>query len=243
MKKIIFQKAFNYVDGLLKMPNPSIFYTPNWYKTQKLFSNGENNIIKAEKKVEETGNWYATYKLCVPIVDSLTAGYTIELPADVLVMNTDKNGGYNPFLSWKVNFDVLDGQPGEGLGNYPIPTGYNGSFFRWKVNWQIITPPGYSLWITHPSHRHELPFFTLNGFVDTDKHPNPLFLPFFIKNGFEGIIEEGTPIAQIIPIKRETWKSFDEKYSEQKSINFPNNVKLNFLRTYKNKYWTKKRYE
>ena len=239
MKKIIFKQAYKYVDGLLKIPNPSTFYPPKWYKIQKLYSNGANNLFEAEKK----GNWQGTYKMCVPIVDSLTAGYIIELPADVLVINTNKDGGYTPLLKWKVEFNVLDSQTPESLGNYPVPIGYNHTFFRWVVSWQITTPPGYSLWITHPSHRHELPFFTLTGFVDTDRHPNPLVFPFFIKEGFEGIIQEGTPVAQIIPIKREKWKSFDEKYSEQKSINFLNNVRLNFVRTYKNKYWTKKRYE
>jgi hypothetical protein len=238
-KKIIFQQAYRYVDGFIKKPNSSTSYPPKWYKDQKLFSNKENDVLKAEKN----GSWQGTYKMCIPLVDSLTAGYMIELPADVLVVNKSNDGGYEPFLKWNVDFNVLDSQPIEGLGNYPIPQGYNDSFFRWAINWQIITPEGYSLWITHPSHRHELPFFTLTGFVDTDKHPSPLFLPFFIKDGFEGIIYEGTPIAQIIPIKRENWKSFDEKYSEQKSINFINSVKLNFIRTYKNKYWTKKRYE
>jgi hypothetical protein len=198
-----------------------------------------DDLIKAEKN----GAWQGTYKLCVPLVDSLTAGYMIELPADVLVVNTNKDGGYQPLFTWNVDFNVLDSQPIEALGNYPIPPGYSVSFFRWILNWQIIMPEGYSLLINHPSHRHDLPFFTLSGFVDADKHTSPLFLPFFIKYGFEGVIHEGTPIAQIIPIKRESWKSFEEKYDEQKSINFRNSVKLNFIRTYKNKYWTKKRYE
>ena len=30
-------------------------------------------------------------------------------------------------------------------------------------------------------------------------------VPFFIKSGFEGVIPAGTPIAQLIPIKREKW--------------------------------------
>jgi hypothetical protein len=238
-KKIIFKQAYKYVDGLLKKPNPSTSYSPKWYKDEKLFSNKQNELIKAEK----IGNYFLTYKLCVPLVDSLTAGYMIELPADVVVVNQGKDGEYIPFLRWNVNFDVLDIQSTDSLGNYPIPVGYNDLSFRWILNWQIKTPDGYSLWITHPSHRHDLPFFTLTGFVDTDQHPNSLRLPFFVKDGFEGIIKEGTPIAQIIPIKRESWKSFEDKYCEQKDINYLNFVKLNFIRTYKNKYWTKKKYE
>ena len=238
-KKIIFEQGHRYVEGLLKKPSSAIRYLPKWYKDQKTFSNEENNLLKAEKK----GPWDATYKACVPLIDSMSSGYMLELPADIVVINTSKDGGYIPFIRWNVDFGLLDELQTNPLGNYPIPTGFSNLAFRWIVHWQIKTPNDYSLWITHPSHRHDLPFFTLNGFVDTDKHPSPLFLPFFIKDGFEGIIEEGTPIAQIIPIKRENWKSFEKKYSEQRMINYSNYVKLNIIRTYKNKYWSRKKYE
>ena len=99
------------------------------------------------------------------------------------------------------------------------------------------------MWITHPSHRYDLPFTTINGFVDTDLYPNRLVLPFFIKDGFEGIIKEGTPIAQIIPIKRDNWKSIENNFSNQESLNMENYPKINLLRTYKNKYWSKKNYD
>ena len=238
-KKIFFQQWYKFVDGLLKKPNPAIFYLPKWYKDQKIFSNEQTELVKATK----AGEWHATYKLCVPLIDSLTAGYMIELPADIVVTNTNKDGFYTPFIQWAVDFEVLDSQSQETFGNYPVPIGYNNSLFRWYCNWQIITPKDYSLWITHPSHRHDLPFFTLSGFVDTDKHPNRLLFPFFIKEGFEGRIKEGTPIAQLIPIKREDWKSFEKKYSEQKYANAKNILKINFIRTYKNKYWSRKKYE
>jgi antitoxin (DNA-binding transcriptional repressor) of toxin-antitoxin stability system len=32
-------------------------------------------------------------------------------------------------------------------------------------------------------------------------------IPFYIKNGFEGVIKSGTPVAQIIPFKQENWKA------------------------------------
>lgn len=237
-KKIIFKQARRHVDKLIGKPKPAKNYPPQWYKDQKLFSNNENDLLKASKKSSP----YFTYKMCVPLVDSLTAGYMLSLPADLMVINSDENN-YSPSLKWNVDFSIIDSQPDEVLGNYPTPIGYNKVIFRWIADWKIITPPGYSLWITHPSHRHDLPFFTLTGFVDTDKHPNPLFLPFFIKDNFEGLIKEGTPIAQIIPIKRDNWKSIEDKFSEQEFLNIDNYVKLNIIRTYKNKYWSNKKYE
>jgi hypothetical protein len=237
-KKIIFKQARKHVSGLIQKPKSAISYPPKWYKDQKLFSNNENNYFKAFKKSTN----HNTYKMCIPLVDSLTAGYMLVSSADSMVVNTDEEN-YNPLIRWNVDFEIADSQADEVLGNYPVPVGYNKKVFRWYVDWKIITPPGYSLWITHPSHRYDLPFFTMTGFVDTDKHPNFLLLPFFIKENFEGIIEEGTPIAQIIPIKRDNWKSVEENFSEQDIFNYRNNVKINLIRTYKNKYWSKKKYE
>ena len=243
-KKIIFTQAKKHVEGLLKKPSPATLYPPKWFKDQKLFVNKTNNLFETMKNgILGTGNDKATYKLCVPVTDSITAGYMIQLPADILVINQGNEKNYSPFIKWNVEFPILDATSVDTLGDYPVPDGYCGSFYRWMVDWVIETPRGYSLWITHPSHRHDLPFFTLTGFVDSDKHPNSMLLPFFLKNNFEGIIKEGTPIAQLIPIKREKWKSVEKKYSEQRSLNFINNVKINYIRTYKNKYWTKKYYE
>ena len=237
-KKIIFKQARQHVDGLIAMPSSAKNYLPQWYKDQKLFSNGENDYLKASKK----SNFDFTYKLCVPLIDSLTAGYMLTSPADLMIINHNKDQ-YTPTMHWSVNFQLADSQSNEVLGNYPTPVGYNKNLFRWIIDWKIITPPGYSLWITHPSHRNDLPFFTLNGFIDTDSHTNSLVLPFFIKDGFEGIIKEGTPIAQIIPIKRDNWKSIENNFSNQESLNMENYPKINLLRTYKNKYWSKKNYD
>jgi len=163
-------------------------------------------------------------------------------PADLMVINHDKNQ-YTPTMQWNVHFELADSQPNDVLGNYPIPVGYNKNLFRWVIDWKITTSPGYSLWITHPSHRNDLPFFTLNAFIDADNYPSSLVLPFFIKDGFEGIIKEGTPVAQIIPIKRDNWKSIEDNFSSQELLNMENYSKINLLRTYKNKYWSKKNYD
>jgi len=183
MKKIIFEAAEPYVDILLEKPEPSTNKVPKWYRDQKLFSNKESDYFKAFKK---NNNVSLTYKLCVPIIDTLTMGYTLVNSADVLVKNV--------------------------------------------------------LLLMHPSQRHDLPFFTLTAIVDTDKFPNKLHLPFFIKEGFEGIIEAGTPIAQIIPIKRDVWKSEKKSFQEKTHILYNNAMQINFIRAYKNKIWSRKVY-
>ena len=71
----------------------------------------------------------------------------------------------------------------------------------------IKTPPGYSVLFTHPMNWHYLPFYSLSGVVDTDTYTMPVLFPFMMKNNFEGIIPKGTPVIQIIPFKRDDWKS------------------------------------
>ena len=73
--------------------------------------------------------------------------------------------------------------------------------------WAIETPPGYSLLVTHPVNRYDLPFTTLTGLVDTDLYKND-FINFPARwrdGGFNGVLPKGTPVAQCLPVKRELW--------------------------------------
>ena len=235
-KEIFFKETTLTAKHMLPIPKPAINHVPKWYKDGKLFTNGGNDFMQSLHDKAD-----GTYKLCVPLVDSLTAGYIFVTSCDMAVTNISKNG-YEPTLHWGVGWTPADMQPSEVLGNFPIPFGHNSTSFRWTTDWQVITPIGYSLWITHPSNRYDLPFTTINGFVDTDKHPNNLLFPFFIRDGFEGIIPEGTPIAQVIPVKRDIWKSEKIDYDPEKEFTDKNIMKINMVRAYKSKFWSKKEY-
>lgn len=238
-KKIVFKESSPAAKHLLETPKPASTYVPQWYKKDKLFGNGTNNVIDAVKLSKMAA---ASYKMCVPLIDSMVSGYILELPATVVVTNVGVNGLYEPRLNWQVTWNVCDIVNSDALQSYPVPYNHNRTCFRWSLDWTIETPQGYSLWVTHPSHRYDLPFTTINGFVDTDKLPNPLLLPFFLHEGFEGIIEQGTPIAQVLPVKRESWVSSREKTETDLEWKYNNIVKLDFVRAYKNRFWSKKEY-
>jgi hypothetical protein len=233
-RTMFFKEASLAAKHILEMPKPATNYVPQWYKDDKLFTNGSNDFIKSQKAD-------GTYKLCVPLVDSLTAGYTFVTTCDMVVSNISKDG-YKPTIQWKVDWTPIDMQESSVLGNFPTPFAHNPTSFRWYTDWQVITPKGYSLWIAHPSNRYDLPFTTITGFVDTDKHPSKLLFPFFIRDGFEGIIPEGTPIAQVIPVKRDIWKSEKIDYDPSTDFIDRNIMKTNMVRAYKNKIWSKKEY-
>ena len=224
---------------LIDPPKPGLDYLPEWYKKQKNYSNGLNIAIPANSDEEIV---HATYKVCVPLIDTLTSGYILSTPADIYVAKANDTTDI-PSLSWKVTWQLLDFQNSKILGNYPPPHAHNPNLFRWYVDWQIVTPNGYSLWVTHPSHRYDLPFTTINGFVDTDTHPNHLFLPFFIREGFEGIIPKGTPIAQLLPVKRENWELQKGVVKEGYDFVYNNVMKTHSLRAYKKLFWSKKSYK
>lgn len=237
-KKIIFKAQREHSQFLSPMPKPASNIIPEWYRKEKNYSNGNNSVLKSIKFPS-----VGTFKLCTPLVDTMTSGYMITLPASIYVTNVSKDDSYIPYISWNVEWPPLDSMEQETHANYPTPVGFSNDMFRWCFDFKIETPEGYSCWITHPSHRWDLPFLTINGFIDTDKHPNRLLLPFFVREGFEGLIKEGTPIAQIIPIKRDNWKSEKKDMTIDDSFMIHNATKINFVRTYKEKYWSRKKYE
>jgi hypothetical protein len=114
---------------------------------------------------------------------------------------------------------------------------------KWMNHYTTVLPKGYSLFFTHPSNRFDLPFITMSGFVDTDVHNIAVHLPFLIKKGWSGLIESGTPIAQIIPIKREYWKSDTTFVDEIEKIARyeKHNMKAHYA--YKKNIWSRKSYK
>jgi hypothetical protein len=97
---------------------------------------------------------------------------------------------------------------------------------------------------THPLNRHDLPFTTLSGIVDGGLVMNPRGqIPFFVKEGFEGIIPQGTPIIQLIPYRQENWIHRKTKGMLNKSNE--HNLKTSSLiyGWYKKTFWTRKKYD
>ena len=78
---------------------------------------------------------------------------------------------------------------------------------KFNCFWNIEAPPGYSLLFTHPVNRADLPFTTLTGLVDSDTfHHSPLSFPARWHDvQFNGVLPKGTPVAQCLPVKRESW--------------------------------------
>jgi hypothetical protein len=48
-----------------------------------------------------------------------------------------------------------------------VPTGFYPLEYTWDPNVSFSVPKGYSILITHPLNRNDLPFYTLSGIIDT----------------------------------------------------------------------------
>jgi hypothetical protein len=217
MKKIEFYPQDNKIEYL--PPHPAIKSLPDWYRN-----------------LEPIINYEMTAKKCIPILDVFSAGYIIPLSADMIWNETEKtfshNGAYQAYSN-----HTLDQVKGFDLGDnfYEQP-------YKFINPWFIKTPKGYSTLFIHPANRDDLPFRSFFAVVDTDKHPLTVNFPFFMKKGFSGIIESGTPMIQAIPFKRESWTSkIHEQFYDQSKIFF-DWVKPP-LSAYKRNYWSRKDYK
>ena len=236
-KNIKFYPIKEFSEDEIPFPSPASKFVPEWFrKTQPYINKDYGPIASCHYSNQVSTN--LTVKRCVPVFDSITSGYMITLPADIVF--SKKEPGTARAL-WSVSYDVIGSHSSDQIGNMSLPEGCS-ELFKWIFYFRIQTPPGYSCMFSHPNFSYDSPFITLPGVVDTDKHPLAINFPFFIKDDFEGIIKKGTPICQIIPFKRDSWKmkkeNFDKGYSSK-----INNFYSIIEKSYRNRFWSKKVYK
>jgi hypothetical protein len=184
------------LEGILPRPTPAVRGLPDWFKSlpQQAFS-------------KVMGGDVPTIKKCPPVIDAMTSGFLMPLAADLKVESGE--------FSWERDLPA-------GISNYsrsPIDFHdesqvagtpfFDEDRFVLKFNnfWTVELPAGYSLLITHPINRDDLPFTTLTGLVDADRY-HQAFVHFPARwrdLEFNGVLPKGTPVAQCLPVKRETW--------------------------------------
>lgn len=234
MKKIKFYADDDLYYEICQAPSPSIKNLPEWYK--KTSPRIDNDNIH---HILPNGSANMTIKACIPVFDSMTCGYMITLPCDVEFLDSEV---YDYRVKWSVEWQVINKHYEKQTDTLVLPKEYDPSAFKWEVPWVIETPPGYSLLYTHPFYRYDLPFISGTGIVDSDRYDVPVNIPFFIKKDFCGIVPMGTPIAQVIPIKRERWISEKSIHPKNSNVRYQN-LKLQLKKSYKKRWWQKKYYE
>jgi hypothetical protein len=239
--KVLFIPRDEEVSLSLSYPKPSKSYIPQWFKDMPIENSFMPGITRPKVHTKFTA------KKCMPFIDSLTSGYTQELICDIFINPVDSNKS-DTFIeyNWPSNlqFRPMSTRREESQVEDSMPKflGYYDAEFHWNTFWEPKTPPGYSTFYFHPANRFDLPFMTHNGIIDTDNWSTTGPLPFVIKKGFSGIIPAGTPIYQMLFIKRDVWDSeaskYDEKYNKQSLFS----IDKFFKDGYKKQFWSKKEY-
>lgn len=89
-------------------------------------------------------------------------------------------------------------------------------------------------------------FSIIPGIVDTDTFKQEINFP-IVFNGdkypvLDTIIKKGTPYVQIIPFKRESWSMKIKSVSTNVLKKYKMFYELNIIHKYKNKFWSKKKW-
>ena len=198
------------LQDILPPPLPATLGLPDWYKSMP--SQAYNAL---------TANTGETIKRCPPFVDAMTTGFLIPLICDVRVENGEFTwdhdlppGGEVNYVRSPIGFHDASQVAGTPLSE---PDRY---VIKFHNLWTIEAPEGYALLFTHPVNRFDLPFTTLTGLVDSDRyHDNWIHFPArWHDMSFSGVLPKGTPVAQCIPVKRETWAAHTLPLSKEEAM-------------------------
>jgi hypothetical protein len=240
-KQIIFESSYPWFEKVALKPTPAFQMIPEWFKNMSPYTpTPENPEAKHSSVFNGTANHSA--KKCTPMLDALTSGYIIPLWTDVYVDASDKYE--TPAISWKVSRDVFE-QHGTQAQEVGTPTGFHSQPYKYLNYWRVITPPGYSIMVTQPHGFKDTNLQAVSAVIDSDKSSLQILPPLWIKKGFVGVIEKGTPIIQITPFKRENWQASytclkdDEEYRNIEDANFQGTIINHYIK----KIWSRKSYK
>lgn len=245
MKKIKFLLRTDY-NLPIDPPIPASSIIPEWYRRGESFLGMDGLATTASNPDKSSG-----MKGCMPFLDALTSGYFVTTWADIeftknedgkvefRYVHKDILGGY---IQDHTNWDIVGERTGDLGSTIPRPAGHSNNHMIWSCKWGMRLPKGWSMLVTHPMNYFDLPFYTMSGIMESDRFTPNGNIPFFLKEGFTGIIKKGTPIAQLIPIKRSSWISTADRMKDMDKFiaNSARDVNYGF---YRSKIWVPKKYK
>ena len=212
-------------------PKPAVKEVPDWHKKTLEYVDDQG------KKVSLSGEPSSTIKKCIPVFDAMTAGYILYTQVDVQITEVENM----PYYTW-AGQDAISFHP---VAQAPLHPNVNEMPYpKWNNPYAIKTAPGYSTLFIPPMHNPNGMFTVLPGLVDTDTYKAPVNFPFTLNDvKWEGLIPAGTPMVQVIPIKRDVWEhkiGNDSDRREQSLVT--SKLKTLFFNSYKRQFWHRKEY-
>jgi Family of unknown function (DUF6065) len=180
--------------GVIAPPVRATEFIPEWYRK-----------LPTHVPVDSIEDHRQTVKRCMPFVDAMTTGFILTTLADIRFKLSDDGSTINDSTDFPVNLIAahgirqIEGSTHEKDKSIPL---------KFANQWVVKTPPGWSTLFTPLLNRENRYFDVLSGLVDTDIYSLPVNIPFFFKPSCFGTsftMEKGTPICQMIPVKRESF--------------------------------------
>jgi hypothetical protein len=216
---------------------------PSWWKDMPRYH------TIAEELSNQNLRDFSTVRNCPAISDSMNFGYTLYLPYDIHIDTSSKDvvkfyhktAMYNDTNNNATEYVGLTNN--NAISNFYVPEGYCKTVIRINLLWGIKTDPDYSIFVTQPSHRYDLPLLAISGVIDTDTFPAREAYNFWVKDGFTGTIKAGTPLVQIIPFKREDFSSHVIENDHYEYVKIINKLTSAFTNGYKKFFWHRKKFD
>jgi hypothetical protein len=232
-----FNPVSQLVYDTVPMPKPTREIMPEWYKRSPSF-------YTKKPEIDENGKANAALKLCQPFMDAMSSGYIQESWQDIDIQKTIFENG-------QIQIKYVYTEEPEIIGyreNSSVPIGeeFYPIEFTFHPVWIPELPEGWSMIYTTPLNRVDLPFQFLSGIVDSDSFTQSQEwsnIPFYIKKSFNGIIPKGTPLVQMIPVKRENWKAVANEYNVGLQNESIQTINQHPWGGYKKHHWSKKNYK
>jgi len=174
--------------GMYKLPQPAHRFLPDWYKQTDMHPFKDAPLDKS-------------VRACMPFMEALTFGWVIPVPTDICITQTSE--GLE--VSWNdgLGFNPVGSHEQEQVGGVAFP--HDGEILKFNLPYTLRTPEGVSTLYMPPLNRVETRFRPFSGVVDTDEYVNQTNIPaLLLDDEFEGIIEAGTPLVQVIPFERDS---------------------------------------
>lgn len=178
--------------GIIPEPVPAKKWIPDWFKQL-------GGKLQDDTKDGPGGLQSSTIKRCPPFLDAMNLGWIIPLAGDVQFTTNEDASGVD--YSWKFPSTLIENHDSAQIKGHP---GLPKPPMKWINKWFVKVPPGYSVLFVPPLNRPNPHFECLSGFVDCDGYWEIVNFPFMFNTpNWEGVIEAGTPLVQVIPIKRD----------------------------------------
>ena len=220
---------------VLLPPQPAIQHLPDWYRAMPAHIGTDRRAGLSPLNHMATNT---TAKACSPLLDAFASGYIWVAQADIEVRWV----GNQYLFRWRTEGKLVESHTADQHPGMPAAHGGADFAMKWECHFRVRTPPGYSTLFTHPLNRHDLPFRTFTGVVDTDTYPLNVNFPFQLIGDPQEqmIIEAGTPLCQLIPFRRQAWKSevgtLDCGEVRRNQFEFLSRI----TRSYKSQFWHRK---